>query len=179
MRAAGRLFLRHGLTEVTIRGIAREAGVDPALVLYYFGSKEELSLEALGATLQPLLETTFQSGPLRRGTGAIAVLRFVRFWDGHAQGRAFAGLVYTAASGGRVGDAVRTFVTTQIEAQFVGQIAPEELKERVGLFMAQIIGLGVVRYLLRIEPIASATPESLARSVGPNLDRYLLGRAAA
>lgn len=176
VRAAGRLFLRHGLGEVSIRGIAREARVDPALVLYYFHSKEDVALEALGATLRPLMETTFRSGPLRRGTGANAVLRFLRFWDAHSQGRAFAGLVYTAGSGGRVGDAVRTFVSTQIEAQFAGQISDDELKARVGLFMTQIIGIGVVRYLLRVEPIASASAEWIARSIGPNLDRCLLGR---
>lgn len=177
VRAAGALFLRKGLGEVTIRGIAREARVDPALVLYYFSSKEELALEALGATIQPLMESVFQAGPLRQGTGAAAVLRFLRFWDGQSQGAAFAGLFHPAAAEGRLGAAVRKFVASQIESQFVNQSEGEELRTRVGLFMTQIIGLGAVRYLFRIEPIASSPPEVLAKTIGPNLDHYLVGPA--
>lgn len=177
VHAAGALFLRKGLGEVTLRGIAREARVDPALVLYYFSSKEDLALEALGATIRPLMESVFQAGPPRRGTGAAAVLRFLRFWDAQSQGTAFAGLFHPASAEGRLGAAVRKFVASQIESQFAKQWEGEELRTRVGLFMTQIIGLGAVRYLFRIEPIASSPPEVLAEAIGPNLDRYLVGSA--
>ncbi len=176
VHAAGSLFLKRGLSEVTVRGIAREARVDPGLVLYYFRSKEDLALEALGATIQPLMAGVFQAGPIRRGAGAAAVLRFLRFWDAHSRGSAFAGLFHSAATEGRLGVAVRGFVISQIESQFAGRWGREELKTRVGFFMTQMIGLGAVRYLFRIEPIASASPENLAKIIGPTLDQYLLGR---
>ncbi len=89
----------------------------------------------------------------------------------------FAGLFRSAVPEGRLGVALREFVTSQIESQFAGRWGPEELKTRVGFFMTQMIGLGAVRYLFRIEPIASASPENLAKVIGPTLDRYLLGRA--
>lgn len=179
LRAAQRLFPRQNIHEISLRAIAREAEVDPALVLYYFASKEDLLFEALGATLRPLLKGVFRTGPLRPGVGKNAVTQFLRFWDSEARGKTFATLIQTAASEGRLARGLRKFFAAQIAKQFIGRLAEDELPTRVGLVATQLFGLAGARYVFRLEPIASASIETLARSIGPTLDRYLLEPMAA
>lgn len=176
VRAAQRLFPGQGIHDISIRAIAREARVDPALVLYYFASKEDLLFEALGATLRPLMKGVFRTGELRPGVGSSAVAQFLRFWDTGNRGKTFATMVQTAAAKGRLARGLRDFFTTQLGNQFSGRLAKDELPVRVGLLATQMLGLGAVRYLFRLEPIASASVESLAKSIGPTLDRYVIGR---
>lgn len=175
VHAAQRLLLGQGIHDISLRAIAREARVDPALVLYYFASKEDLLFEALGATLRPLMKGVFRAGELRPGVGSSAITQFLRFWDTGDRGKTFATLIQTAASEGRLAKGLRGFFWSQIANQFSGLLPKDELPARVGLLTTQMVGLGAARYLLRLEPIASASVESLAKSIGPTLDRYLTG----
>ena len=177
LRATQRLLLSQGIHDISIRAIAHEARVDPALVLYYFANKEDLLFGALGATLQPLMKGVFREGSLHPGVGSSAITQFLRFWDVENRGRTFATLIQTAGSEGRLAEGLRGFFSSQIANQFSGLLPKDELPARVGLLATQIVGLGAARYLFRLEPIASAPVEALAKSIGPTLDRYLTGPA--
>ncbi len=173
VRATQGLFFGRGIHDLSIRAIARDARVDPALVIYYFGSREELLLETLGATLRPLLKGVFGAGALAPGLGANVVTEFLQFWDAEGRSKTFAALVQIAASGGRLANGLREILTSVLASQFSDQVAQDELPARVSLVATQMFGLGTARYVFRLEPIASASIDSLARSIGPTIDRYL------
>jgi AcrR family transcriptional regulator len=174
LRAAQRLFPRRSLSEISLRAIAQEAQVNPALVLYYFENKEELIIEALGTSLRPVMEDVFRDESLHPGVGRQAVLGFLRFWDTPERRQTYASMVLSTPTEGRLSQALRGTIVSQLEGQLSGLVPRDELRTRAALYTSQIVGLGVSRYVLRLEPIASMSPELLANSVGPVLDRYLM-----
>jgi AcrR family transcriptional regulator len=175
LRAAQRLFPQRAISGISLRAIAHEAGVNPALTLYYFESKEELIIEALGASLRPVMEDVFGGRPLRRGVGREAVLGFLRFWDPPERRQTYAAMVLSAQAEGRISHALRRTIVKQLETQLSGLVPQGELRARAGLYTSQVVGLGVSRYVLKLEPLASMPAELLAESIGPTLDRYLVG----
>jgi AcrR family transcriptional regulator len=175
LRAAQRLFSRRSLSEISLRAIAQEAGVNPALTLYYFENKEELIMEALSASIRPLMTDVFRPGSLTLGVGRQAVLRFLEFWDTHERRQSYAAMVLSAGTDGRLAQALRSAIVSQIESQFSSLLPKGELRTRTALYTSQIIGLGYSRYVLGLEPIASMSAKTLSASVGPILDRYLMG----
>ncbi|MGP8158364.1 MAG: TetR family transcriptional regulator [Thermoplasmata archaeon] len=173
LRAAQRLFLSQGLDHTSGRAIAREARVDPALVLYYFRSKEDLFLETLGSIIRPQMERVAPHGSLRPGVGADIVRGFLGLWDAEDRSRILVALLRSAGPGTRMSEMLQNFLLDQVQQMLSAYVPKNELRGRAGLVVTQNLGLAVARYLLRIEPVASASSESLAATIGPTLDKYL------
>jgi AcrR family transcriptional regulator len=176
LAAAREAFAERGFDGATIRGIATGAGVDPALVHHYFGSKEQLFLAAIEAPADPgdLLPDVLAGG--RDELGANVVRMLLRVWDGPARVAGLA-LVRSAVGNEWTAKLLREFLVTQVLRRVVGTLdLPEREREvRGALAASQLIGLVIGRYVLKIEPLASATPESLIAAIGPNVQRYLTG----
>jgi len=176
LTAARQAFAEKGFDGATIRGIASAAGVDPALVHHYFGSKDKLFLAAIEAPANPadLLPEALAGG--RDALGHNVVRLLLRVWDGPMQPAALA-LVRSAIGNEWTSKLLREFLVTQVLRRVVGTLdmPVREREIRGSLAASQLIGLVVGRYVLKLEPLASASPEWLAATIGPNVQRYLTG----
>ncbi|HET6392945.1 MAG TPA: TetR family transcriptional regulator [Blastococcus sp.] len=176
LAAARQAFAEKGFDGATIRGIASAAGVDPALVHHYFGSKDKLFLAAIAAPANPadLLPEALAGG--RDALGSNVVRLLLRVWDGPMQPAALA-LVRSAIGNEWTAKLLREFLVTQVLRRVVGTLdmPVREREIRGALAASQLIGLVVGRYVLKLEPLASASPEWLIATIGPNVQRYLTG----
>ncbi len=176
LAAARTAFAERGFDRATIRGIATAAGVDPALVHHYFGNKDKLFLAAIEAPVNPadLLPEVLAGG--RENLGENVVRMLLRVWDGPMRPAALA-LVRSAVAHEWTAKLLREFLVSQILRRVVGTLGlpTAEREARGSLAASQLIGLVMTRYVLKVEPLASASPESLVAAIGPNVQRYLTG----
>lgn len=176
LTAARKAFAEHGFDRATIRQIAAAAGVDPALVHHYFGSKEQLFAATLNLPINPaeLVQGVFDEG--RDGVGERLVRAFIVAWDSPV-GTAGVALLRSAVGSELAARLMREFVFSQIVRRAVANLAldPHEAPLRVSLVASQISGLALTRYILKIEPLASAPRETLVAAIAPTVQRYLTG----
>ncbi|WP_412742185.1 TetR family transcriptional regulator [Krasilnikovia sp. MM14-A1004] len=174
--AARTAFAERGFDQASIRSIAGDAGVDPALVHHYFGTKEKLFLAAMNSPINPAeLVPQALAGP-REQAGERLVRLVLTVWDSPAGGAAVA-LLRSAMSNDWTARLMREFVVTQILRRAVVELGldPAQAPLRAALVATQVAGLAVVRYVLKVEPVASAPAEELVSAVGPTVQRYLTG----
>jgi len=145
-------------------------------VHHYFGSKDKLFLAAIEAPADPadLLPEVLAGG--RDDLGRNVVRLLLRVWDGPMRPAALA-LVRSAVTNEWTAKLLREFLVTQVLRRVVGtlEMPAREREIRGALAASQLIGLVVGRYVLKIEPLVSASPEWLAATIGPNIQRYLTG----
>ncbi|MEU5721773.1 TetR family transcriptional regulator [Micromonospora sp. NPDC047738] len=174
--AARTAFAERGFDGASIRAIAAAAQVDPALVHHYFGTKEELFRATVAIPIDPadLLPAVLAGGP--DGVGERLVRTFLAVWDSPVGGAAVA-LLRSAVGNEWTARLLREFLVTQVLRRVLDQldVDPAELPLRGGLVGTQMIGLAMMRYVIRLEPVASATPEALVATIGPTVQRYLTG----
>jgi AcrR family transcriptional regulator len=174
MLAARKAFADKGFDGASIRAIATSAGVDPALVHHYFGSKEQLFLETLNVPVNPedFLPKVFEGGV--EGVGERLVRTFLTVWDSPA-GSTVAALVRSGLQHEWSARLLRELVTTQILRRATKELAldPAEAPKRTALVASQMIGLGLTRYILKLEPLASLPADEVVRSIAPTVQRYL------
>ncbi|MCW2640816.1 MAG: transcriptional regulator, TetR family [Dactylosporangium sp.] len=176
LAAARQAFAERGYDKASIRQIATSAGVDPALVHHYFGAKDQLFLAAIEATIDPgkaIGEVV--SGGLD-GIGERLVRTFVTVWDSPA-GTPAAALIRSAVSHDWSARMLREFITSQILGRVVCNLDldPKEAPLRASLVASQLMGLIMARYIIKLEPLASASRETLVATVAPTIQRYLAG----
>jgi AcrR family transcriptional regulator len=175
LAAARAEFARHGWAGTTLRAIARGADVDPALIYHYFGSKEAL-LDA--ATTPPArwladVAATWTTPPAELG---VALLRLMlSAWADDEIGPVLRAILLTAAHE----ESTREKLRRVVEGSLMGasQVGADEQDRRVrsGLISSQIMGLAMMRYVWRVEPVASMTDDDLIAAMAPNLQRYVDG----
>lgn len=173
--AAARLhFAKDGYDHATVRAIARSARVDPALVLHFFGSKHELFVAAMDLPLDPSRLIPELVAPGVDGIGERLIRRFIGVWDS-PEGRHLVGVIRSVVGHENAAAMMREFFTRAIFGQLARSLDISEPDRRAALVASQLFGLAMVRYVLRIEPVASATVDELAAWVGPNVQRYIAG----
>jgi AcrR family transcriptional regulator len=175
LHAAREVFIERGYEGATVRSIAAKAGVDAAMVNHWFGSKENLFAKAV---LQVPIDPTALVERLRDGppelTGERIVRTFLAVWDATGGGP-FAALVRSVTSHEGVAMALRDFFLHNLFGKVTENLAPDQADLRATLCASQIIGMGMVRYVVRFEPMASADADTVVAAVAPNLQRYLTG----
>lgn len=180
LTAARATFAERGFDAASIRSIATVAGVDPALVHHYFGSKEELFRATVSIPVDPaeLVPRVLAGG--RDEVGERLVRTFLTVWDSPV-GTAAVALLRSAMSNQWTARLLREFLVTQILRRVVEQLDldPAELPLRGALVATQIAGLAMMRYVIHLEPVASASPDTLAATIGPTVQRYLTGPLGA
>jgi AcrR family transcriptional regulator len=174
LAAARETFADRGFDGSSIRSIAAAAGVDPALVHHYFGTKDQLFLDALQAPFDPAtaLTSVLDKGP--DGVGERLVRTALSIWDSPA-GVAAAAIVRSAVSNEMFARMMREFVMRRILRTIVRglDLDPAEGTIRAGLVATQMAGLILMRYVVRIEPIASLPADVVVATIGPTVQRYL------
>lgn len=176
LSTARRLFAEHGFDGTSLRQIAREASVDPAMVHHFFNGKDELFALSVALPADPVqvLEGVDQYEPQHR---AEAIVRAVlRLWESPAQHSLVAFIRGTIGSKAKT-LLLREVVTRTIISRIMAGVpgAPEEVALRGNLVATQMVGIMLVRYVVKLEPLASATPEDVVRLVAPNVQHYLTG----
>ena len=175
LAAARTAFAERGYTGTTVRAIASAADVDPALVHHYFGTKEGVFVAAMQLPVNPgdLLPAAFAGDPDLLGERLVRLLLGV--WSAPETREPLLVLVRSAFATEQGAELMRGFVSeTLLQRVSVGLGRPVD-PVRVTAAASQLIGLAFTRYVLRVEPIASATDDEVVALVGPVVQSYLAG----
>lgn len=177
LAAARDAFAANGFDGTSIRAIAGAAKVDPALVHHYFGTKEDLFLATIHAPIDPAdLLPKVLDGDLD-GLGERLVRMFVSVWDDPVTGPAAVAVFRTGMRHDWSQRLLREFLTTQIMRRVLTRVEVDQTEAplRGALIASQMGGLVVVRYILRVEPLASAPADQVVALIAPTIQRYLTG----
>ncbi|SDT81388.1 TetR/AcrR family transcriptional regulator [Actinoplanes derwentensis] len=175
LEAARGAFAEKGFDGASIRAIATGAGVDPALVHHYFGTKDKLFLAAMNSPLDPLDVIGEALAGERGEMGSRVVRAFLHIWDG-PRGAAGVALLRSAVGNEWTARLFREFVLTQVLRRAVPRLGldPEQGQLRMTLAGSQLVGMAMARYVIKVEPLASAPSEALVAAIGPAVQRYLV-----
>jgi AcrR family transcriptional regulator len=167
-------FAQRGYEGATLRVIADRAGVDPAMVNHWFGGKEALFSEALQLPVNPaeVMTAIMPGDPERLGERIVG--QFLTIWD-QTGGGPMATILRSIASHDDAARMLREFIGNVMVKRVVAAVAPDRPDLRAGLVGSQLFGMGLVRYVLKLEPLASADHATVIGAVAPNLQRYLTG----
>lgn len=184
--SATKLFADKGYERATIRAIASDARVDPALIRHYFGSKSEL----FAAVMSPPVNTRIvfrevAQGP-RSEVGARLAAFVVALLEGESTRHFMLGTLRAASSGPEAAGMLRSVLRDQLIEPMAEYLASktdgeqdlranDERDLRANMVVSQIIGVAMARYVVGIEPLASATTPQLAEILTPVLQYYLDG----
>jgi len=171
LAAARSDFGRVGYEGATIRGIAAQAKVDPALVLHYFDSKDGVFRAATEFPLDPAEFIPKLLEPGLEGLGARLTRFFVEAWDSPA-GSPLIALIRSVVANEDAAALMRDFVSRQVLGRVARALDLDRPQLRASLAASQLVGLAMLRYIIRLEPIASAGTDELVEWVGPTLQRY-------
>jgi AcrR family transcriptional regulator len=166
--AARERFAADGYDRATIRAIAADARIDPAMVMRYYGSKEKLFAAAAEFDLRlPDLSAVPHSD-----VGAVLVVHFLERWEGDGTLLALlrAALTHAAAA-----ERIRTVFTDQL-ADAVATLCPDpaQAPTRAALVASQLLGLALCRYALRLPSITEMRRADIVAWLGPTVHRYLV-----
>jgi AcrR family transcriptional regulator len=177
LAAARDQFAARGYESATIRGIAAVAGVDPALVHHYFGSKDRLFAAAVELPLAPSAVVPELLAGDVGGLGERLVRRFLDVWSADPAGRggAMTGLMRSAVSHEDAARMVREFITREVLERLAQALDLPQPRLRAALAGSMLVGLAMTRFVIRVEPIASVDPQTLVACYAPLLQRVLTG----
>lgn len=176
VEAAGKLFLERGYQGATMRAIANEAGVDASLIVHFFGNKLSLFAEAVQWPFDPEVEMPRLFADGRRNVGRNLVALALRIWDEEGTRSPALTLLGAAVNDPDAAEMLGEFVRHPLFAPLLERLGSDRPELRANLVASQIVGLGLARYVIRLEPLASATPAQVIDWVAPNLQRYLTGK---
>lgn len=177
LAVAHRRLLADGYHGVTLRGIAAEAGVDAALISYYFGSKRGLFGAALALTANPLEALGVAvTGDL--DTLPERLLRMlVANWDDPATAGPLRVLIAGAVNDRDTARLVREVLETEMVPRLAERFGGRDATARAAAFGAQLAGLLLARYWLAVDPIASMSVDDVVRFASPGLHAAMRGPA--
>lgn len=173
LAAARSCFADRGYDRTTVRRIAAEAHVDPAMVYYFFDTKSRLFAAAMAFPANPAdkLASLLQDGTY--DLGPRLVRHFLQVWDDASSFEPLFALMRSAPTDERSAGMLREFVQRELIAQIRRAIGTADAHLRAELVGSQLMGLALARYVVRIEPLASAGADTIVAWVGPGLQRYL------
>jgi AcrR family transcriptional regulator len=173
--AARAQFAAHGWDGATIRAIAREAGVDPALVLHFFGTKAFLFAAAMQWPFDADAAVAEVAVGPRSQLGARLAAFFLSVWEDPQRREPIMVMLRAATTNAQAAELLRETLMTVFLVPLGARLEVPDAQLRMSLCSAQLIGLGTARYILAFEPLASLEPERVVELVGPGLQRYMTG----
>jgi AcrR family transcriptional regulator len=172
LASARRQFAEQGYERASLRAVAKDAGVDQRLVTHFFGSKHGLFLAAMALPIDPAEFVAAVARPGVEGMGERLARRWVTLWDS-PEGRHLVGLLRSAVSNEGAARMLREVFVHLVLRQLVRTLDLDQPDRRASLVATQLFGLVLVRYVLRLQPVASMGADEVARWIGPTMQRYL------
>ncbi|MBT2387044.1 TetR family transcriptional regulator [Streptomyces sp. ISL-11] len=176
LAAARAEFAGRGYDKASIRAIARGADVDPALVHHYFGPKEKIFAAAIETDFAPALATP---GVLQQGGRDTVGERMTRFilgvWEDPVTREPLLAIVRSAVANETAAAVFRDLVTSRLMARIAGELDVPDPRLRSELAAAQLVGVAMLRYVIKVEPLASADIERVVALVAPAVQHHLAG----
>ncbi|MEU9266476.1 TetR family transcriptional regulator [Streptomyces sp. NPDC048251] len=169
-------FSERGYDKTSVRGIAKAAGVDPALVHHYFGTKEQIFEAAVEVAFGPALGApeAVADGPLDQVGERLA--RFVLgIWENPTTRKPLLAIVRSAVNNDTAAAVFRRLVATQVLRRIAGRLDLPDAELRAELAAAQLVGCAMLRYVIKVEPLASADLELIIARVAPVVQGHLTG----
>ncbi|OBH37145.1 TetR family transcriptional regulator [Mycobacterium intracellulare] len=177
LRAAKRQFAAHGYDKTTLRAIANDARVDPSMVLYLFGSKAALFRESLKLVLPSDLLTA-EIARQDDDLGCRVVRAYLGLWEQPDTAASMASMVQSATSNGDANDAFRGFLHDYLLTAVAGALGGgDEARLRATLAATNLVGTGMLRYVMRVPPLSSLGVDEVVGLVGPAVHRFLTAPA--
>ncbi|GAA1013373.1 TetR family transcriptional regulator [Acrocarpospora pleiomorpha] len=175
LEAAMTSFIENGYGGTTIRGVARAAGVDPALVMHFFGNKDGLFGESIrngGMPVQQLVESF--DGDLET-LGERLATRYFTLWEDPEIGPRIKAVVVSAATSPAAAGILKDFMVHELAGPLVKHLGPDRPQQRALLAASQLMGIVFARYVIQIEIITALTLEEIVACVAPSIQRFLTG----
>ncbi|NEW27459.1 TetR/AcrR family transcriptional regulator [Nocardia cyriacigeorgica] len=162
-------FAADGYDRATIRAIAADAGIDPAMVMRYYGNKERL----FAAAVEFDLELPDLSAVPRERLGATVVAHFLERWE---RDEALLILLRAGVTNESAAERMRSIFAAQLAPVIARAVDdPRQVPLRAGLAASQILGMALGRFVLAFPPLAAMTRQEIIAWIGPTLQRYLTG----
>ena len=171
--AARTAFAERGYEAVSVRSVARDAGVDPALVHRFFGSKETLFIAAMQLPVSPseLVQALLAEGVEQLGERLVRA--FLELFDEPAAFGPVLALLRGAVSNERAATMLREFLAREVLGRLAAAASPDRPELRASLAGSQIVGLAMARYVVGVPPLAGTNRETVVACIGPTIQRYL------
>jgi AcrR family transcriptional regulator len=172
-------FAEHGYAGTTVRAVARAADVDPALVHHYYGSKENL-LDAATTPPQSFLDQiviAWQSPPDERGEQLVR--QMLANWRNPDHESVLRAVMQIAGNVPAIREKLRNMIERSMMGPAAQALSEEERALRSGLIASQLMGLAFMRFVWRIEPLASMDDNEVVAAIAPTIQRYLDGEIRA
>lgn len=175
--AAREEFSARGYDKTSVRGIAKSAGVDSALVHHYFGTKEQVFEAAVEVAFAPALAVrdTISEGPVEE-IGEQMTRLIIGLWENPVTRSPLLAIVRSAVNNETAAAVFRRLIAGQLLRRIAGRIDAPDAELRAELAAAQLVGIAMIRYVIKVEPLASADPEDIVRRVAPVVQGHLTGR---
>lgn len=176
LAAAKQRFAAEGYEKTTLRAIAKDAHVDPSMVLYLFGSKEELFRQSLRLIIDPdVLVAALTGGPdddLDIGTRMVRT--YLRIWESPETADSMRAMLQSATSNTDAHDAFRGFMQNYVltaVSEVLG--GGEQARLRAMLAASQLVGTALLRYVMEVPPLATLPADDVVVLIAPTVTRYL------
>lgn len=173
--AAGKQFAELGYDRASIRSIAAAAGVDAALVHHYFGTKEKLFVAAVAVPFDPLTVTEEIAVAPPDSRGRQMVRTFLSVWENPAARTPALALMRSALAHESAALMLRQFATRVMLSRVAPLIEGEDAELRAEAAISHMLGVAFARYVIKIEPLSTASVDDLVELIGPTLQRYFDG----
>jgi len=181
--AARRTFAERGYDATSLRGVARTADVDPALVHHYFTSKSDLFFHAVIGDIEADSEERIRPAEIIEGiiTGPAEFMAhrwtvaFLGIWDRPGASDRLLSMLGAVAAGDEVRAQVVQFLQGEVFAPIAAAVSPDRRETRAQLAASHVMGIIIARYVARLPVLAAMPAEEVARLTAPNLQHYLTG----
>ncbi|MFJ4922231.1 TetR family transcriptional regulator [Streptomyces sp. NPDC088725] len=173
LAAARTEFAERGYDKTSVRGIAKAAGVDSALVHHYFGTKDEVFAAAIEVSFEPaLVVPAVLAGPTD-DVGERLARYFIGIWENPATRAPLLAIMRSALTHEAAAKVLRTFVLRRLLERIAEDLDVPDPTFRAELAASHLIGIALLRYVIKAEPLASVDIEEIIATVAPTLQRYL------
>jgi AcrR family transcriptional regulator len=181
LSAAKERFATEGYEKTTLRAIASDAHVDPSMVLYLFGSKEELFRESLRLIIDPEVLVAALTGATddEPDIGTRMVRTYLRIWETPDTAATMRAMLQSATSNPHAHDAFRGFMQNYVLTAVSGVLGGgEQARLRAMLAASQLVGTALLRYVIEVPPLATLPVEEVVALIAPTVTRYLTAGAS-
>ncbi|NJP96008.1 TetR/AcrR family transcriptional regulator [Nonomuraea sp. FMUSA5-5] len=177
--AAAAAFTASGYEAVSVRKVAADAGVDPALVRRFYGGKEQLFTAVVTSVFQPEQAVAMLLDGPRGKLGERLAAYVLDLLGDVRQPGPLLGLMRSAATNDHAAALIRQFLANDMLGKLTQQLGVDQPQLRAALAAGHLVGIAIARYAVRVDALVAAEPDELIAWIAPALQRYLTGRAPA